>query len=80
MAPPPVPRADRRGTRTTDPAERLAKYQQAERVLAQEHIIVPLVYLPDRFMIKPWVLRYPTVPFFYNGFWQDVVIDHTLQR
>jgi ABC-type transport system substrate-binding protein/transcriptional regulator with XRE-family HTH domain len=67
-------------TRTTDPAERLAKYQRAERVLAQEYIIVPLVYLPDQFMIKPWVLRYPTVPFFYNGFWQDVVIDPTLQR
>jgi ABC-type oligopeptide transport system substrate-binding subunit/transcriptional regulator with XRE-family HTH domain len=67
-------------TRATDPAERLAKYQQAERVLAQEYIVVPLVYVSDRFMIKPWVLRYPTVPFFYNGFWQDVVIDPTLQR
>lgn len=67
-------------TRTTDQSDRLAKYQQAERVLAQEYIIVPLVYLPDRFMIKPWVLRYPTVPFFYNGFWQDVVIDPALQR
>jgi ABC-type oligopeptide transport system substrate-binding subunit/transcriptional regulator with XRE-family HTH domain len=67
-------------TRTTDQSERLAKYQQAERVLAQEYIIVPLVYLSDRFMIKPWVLRYPTVPFFHNGFWQDVVIDPTLQR
>jgi hypothetical protein len=42
--------------------------------------VVPLAYCPDYLLIKPWVLRFPTVPFFYSGFWQDVVIDPTPQR
>jgi len=37
-------------------------------------VLVPLVYQAEYLMLKPWVTRFPTVPFFYPGFLKDVVI------
>jgi ABC-type transport system substrate-binding protein/transcriptional regulator with XRE-family HTH domain len=61
-------------TRTADSAARLARYEKAERVLAEEAVIVPLTYEPENLMLKPWVTDYPTIPVKYPGFWKDVTI------
>jgi ABC-type oligopeptide transport system substrate-binding subunit/transcriptional regulator with XRE-family HTH domain len=58
----------------TDPAARLARYQEAERILADEAIFVPLLYVPEHLMLKPWVSSYPSIPVKYPGFWKDVII------
>jgi ABC-type oligopeptide transport system substrate-binding subunit len=60
--------------RATDPAVRLARYGDAERVLAGEAIVVPLLYESEHLMLKPWVSSYPTIPVKSPGFWEDVVI------
>jgi ABC-type oligopeptide transport system substrate-binding subunit/transcriptional regulator with XRE-family HTH domain len=63
-----------RAARTTDPAVRAAAYQEAERTLAEEALMVPLAYESEHLMLKPWVVHYPTIPVKYPGFWKDVVI------
>ena len=69
-----------RAARIPDPDARLAAYQQAERMLVDDAVLVPLIYLADHLMIKPWVMSCPTVPLSYSGFWQEVVIDPERQR
>jgi ABC-type oligopeptide transport system substrate-binding subunit/transcriptional regulator with XRE-family HTH domain len=63
-----------RAARTTDPVGRLATYEEAERILAEEAIIVPLFYEPEHLLLKPWVSSHPSIPVKYPGFWQDTVI------
>jgi ABC-type oligopeptide transport system substrate-binding subunit/transcriptional regulator with XRE-family HTH domain len=63
-----------RAARTTEPAVRAAAYQEAERVLAEEALFVPLAYEPEHLMLKPWVVHYPSIPVKYPGFWKDVVV------
>lgn len=48
--------------RTNDVAARLQLYQSAERVLADEAVLVPLVYGEEHLMIKPWIAEFPDVP------------------
>ena len=64
-----------RASRIADQEERLALYQAAERILAREAALVPLAYLPQQFMLKPWVKRYPTSAVKNPGFWKDVVVE-----
>jgi oligopeptide transport system substrate-binding protein len=52
----------RKAARTNDVAARLGLYQAAERVLADEAVLVPLVYWEEHLMIKPWVAEFPSVP------------------
>jgi ABC-type oligopeptide transport system substrate-binding subunit/transcriptional regulator with XRE-family HTH domain len=61
-------------TRSTDPADRLVTYEEAERILAEEAAIVPLMYESEHLLLKPWVTEYPSVPVKYPGFWKDVVV------
>ena len=63
-----------KAARTSHTTGRLELYRAAEHVLAEESVLVPLVYQPEHLMIKPWVTRFPTVPFFYPGFFKDVII------
>jgi ABC-type oligopeptide transport system substrate-binding subunit/transcriptional regulator with XRE-family HTH domain len=64
-----------RAARRTDQGERLRLYEQAERILAEEAVLVPLYYTPFHLMLKPWVKRYPTSAVKNPGFWKDVVIE-----
>jgi ABC-type oligopeptide transport system substrate-binding subunit len=63
-----------KAAQTSDLARRLELYQAAELVLAEEAVLVPLLYQPEHLMLKPWVTRFPTVPFLYPGLLKDVVI------
>jgi ABC-type oligopeptide transport system substrate-binding subunit len=63
-----------RARRSTDQAERMAHYAQAERILAEQVPCLPLFYGRAHFLLKPWVRRYPT-SVFGDLFWKDVVIE-----
>jgi oligopeptide transport system substrate-binding protein len=58
---------------TSDLAGRLDLYRMAELVLAEEAVLVPLLYQAEHLMVKPWVTRLPSLPFLYAGL-KDVVI------
>ncbi|MFQ6102175.1 MAG: ABC transporter substrate-binding protein [Anaerolineae bacterium] len=60
--------------RATDQRERMAMYQQADRTLIQEAVIIPLAYARLHLLVKPWVKRLPTS---WNKwwFWKDVIIE-----
>lgn len=49
-------------------------YRAAEQVLAEEAVLVPLLYHPEQLMVKPWVTNFPTIPFLYASLLKDVVI------
>lgn len=63
-----------KAARATDPAIRSAAYHEAERILATEAVFIPLAYEPEHLMLKPWIVRYPSIPVKYPGFWKDIVI------
>ena len=56
-----------------DQGERMKLYARAERILAEEAPVVPLLYLRMNLLVKPWV-KYPAATGGY-GFWQDVIIE-----
>jgi oligopeptide transport system substrate-binding protein len=59
---------------TNDLSKRLGLYAQADKVLTESAVILPLTYDRQHLLIKPWVKRYPTSPL-YTWFWKDVVIE-----
>jgi oligopeptide transport system substrate-binding protein len=63
----------REATRTNNVAARLELYQAAEHVLADEAVLVPLVYWGEHLMIKPWVAKFPSLPGVHPGL-KDVTI------
>jgi ABC-type oligopeptide transport system substrate-binding subunit/transcriptional regulator with XRE-family HTH domain len=63
-----------RAATSLDQAERLALYEEAERLLAEEALLVPLVYRDTALLVKPWVQRFVTPAVKHVGFWQDVVV------
>ena len=63
-----------KAARSLSPSGRLELYREAEQILADEAVLVPLVYQAEHLMLKPWVTKFPTVPFPYTGFLKDVVI------
>lgn len=60
--------------RLTDQEARILLYRQADRMLVEEAVILPLCY--DRFhlLLKPWVKHYPLSPM-HEWFWKDVVLE-----
>jgi oligopeptide transport system substrate-binding protein len=46
--------------RIPDQAERIKLYAQADRILVQEAVILPLTYGRHHRLVKPWVTRFPT--------------------
>jgi oligopeptide transport system substrate-binding protein len=54
--------------RLTDQRQRVTLYAEADRILAQEAPIVPLMYVRYHTLVKPWVQNYP-------GPWKDVIIE-----
>jgi oligopeptide transport system substrate-binding protein len=61
--------------RITDQNQRLDLYQQADRILMEEAIIVPLIYSQQHMMVKPWVRQFQTTAIKNPGFLKDVIID-----
>jgi ABC-type oligopeptide transport system substrate-binding subunit len=58
----------------TDQAERLKLHRQADKVLVEEAVIIPLTYHRQHLLIKPWVKQFPTSPI-KIWYWKDVVIE-----
>jgi oligopeptide transport system substrate-binding protein len=59
--------------RGTDQSERIHLYQQADRLLVDQAIVMPLVYHRFHLLVKPWVARYPVSPVGY-GYWKDALV------
>jgi oligopeptide transport system substrate-binding protein len=59
---------------TTNPSERLRIYQEMDRMLIDEALVIPLVYAQGHLMIKPWIKNYQTSALKHPGFWKDVTI------
>jgi ABC-type oligopeptide transport system substrate-binding subunit len=62
-----------RAQRSTDQAERMKLYARAERLLAEDAPLLPLVYDRDHILLKPWVRNY--THWGMDHFWKDVVIE-----
>jgi len=64
-----------RAGQTTDQTERLSLYQEADRLLMEEAVLVPLLYTRHHILLKPWIKNF-TIPAIKNpGFWKDIVIE-----
>jgi ABC-type oligopeptide transport system substrate-binding subunit len=61
-------------SRITDQAERMELYKEADRMLMEEAVIMPLIYGRRYRLVKPWVSRYPVSPM-HGWWWKDVVIE-----
>ncbi|MCB0193635.1 MAG: AAA family ATPase [Anaerolineae bacterium] len=57
-----------------DHTERLKLYRQAEQLLIEEAVVIPLFYSQGHILIKPWVKRFPNSAT-HQHFWKDVVIE-----
>ena len=60
--------------RMLDQTQRLKLYQEADRILIEEAIVLPLVYGMTHLVVKPWIKRFPISPM-QNWFLKDVIID-----
>jgi ABC-type oligopeptide transport system substrate-binding subunit len=49
-------------------------YQEADRILVEEAVIMPLAYGGSHLLVKPWVRRFPASATRF-WFWKDVIID-----
>jgi len=46
--------------RVTDQEQRMRLYRQADRILVEEAVIMPLMYGRMHLLVKPWVRKFPT--------------------
>jgi ABC-type oligopeptide transport system substrate-binding subunit len=60
--------------RVLNQSERLKMYQQADEILIEEAVVMPLAYGRAHWLVKPWVTRFPTSPI-GGHFWRDVIIE-----
>ncbi|NOZ28314.1 MAG: AAA family ATPase [Chloroflexi bacterium] len=60
--------------RVTDQKERMRLYRQADRILVEEAVIMPLTYGRMHLLVKPWVRKFPTSAI-RQWFWKDVIIE-----
>jgi ABC-type oligopeptide transport system substrate-binding subunit/class 3 adenylate cyclase/ABC-type transporter Mla MlaB component len=59
---------------TPDQGERMRLYRQADKMLMEEAIIVPLSYIPNHILVKPWVKKFPISSFRWL-YGKDVIIE-----
>ena len=59
---------------TADQSKRMNVFERADRFLVEKAVIVPISYHRQRYLLKPWVKRYPTSAVYF-WFWKDVVIE-----
>lgn len=59
---------------TMDHNKRMHLYQQAEEILLEEAPIMPLFYLREHLLIKPWIknYRFRTMG---QAYWKDIIIE-----
>jgi ABC-type oligopeptide transport system substrate-binding subunit len=60
--------------RETDQPQRISFYHEAERILAHEAPIIPIMYARIHLFLKPWVRQFRT-SIFKPFNWTDVVIE-----
>jgi ABC-type oligopeptide transport system substrate-binding subunit/DNA-binding SARP family transcriptional activator len=62
--------------RTTDQDLRMEIYRQADHILMDEAVIIPLYYFQGIELLQPWVKNYRSTAVKHPGFWKDVIIEH----
>jgi ABC-type oligopeptide transport system substrate-binding subunit len=60
--------------RVMDQEERMNLYSQADRILVEEAVFIPLAYRRLHLLMKPWVIKYP-LSATGSRFWKDVIIE-----
>lgn len=60
--------------RATDQRQRMELYAQADCILMQEAVVVPISYSRLHLLVKPWVTRFPMSSIKY-WFFKDVVLE-----
>ncbi len=60
--------------RVMDQEKRMKLYRQADRILMEEAVIVPLYYRRANLLVKPWVSKLPT-PVIGWPRWKDIIIE-----
>ena len=60
--------------RVGDQAERVKRYQAADRILIEEAAVIPLTYNRNQSLVKPWISKFPMSPM-RIWHWKDVVIE-----
>jgi oligopeptide transport system substrate-binding protein len=60
---------------TFDQDRRMKLYRQADRILIEQAVLVPTEYGSLPWLVKPWVIRFPSAPVGGPRFWKDVVIE-----
>jgi ABC-type oligopeptide transport system substrate-binding subunit/class 3 adenylate cyclase/ribosomal protein L40E len=60
--------------KVADQRERMKLYQQADRILVEEAVIIPLIHKCFHLLVKPWVRKFLTSAIKY-WFWKDVIIE-----
>ena len=60
--------------RMLDQTQRLKLYQEADRILIEEAVVLPLVYGMTHLLVKPWVKRFPISPM-GEWFLKNVIIE-----
>jgi ABC-type oligopeptide transport system substrate-binding subunit len=59
---------------TIDQTARARLYQEADRMLIQETVFVPLTYGRNLLLVKPWIKKLSTSPL-TRWLWKDIVIE-----
>lgn len=57
-----------------DHANRLQLFEAAQRIIAEQVPVLPLLYHRGHLLLKPWVVEYPVSTMRWD-FWKDVVIE-----
>ena len=52
----------------------MSMYQQADKILIEEAMVLPLIYGRYLVLIKPWVKKFPVSPI-RGTYWKDVIIE-----
>jgi ABC-type oligopeptide transport system substrate-binding subunit len=64
----------RQARRVTDQAIRMELYRQADEILVEQAVIIPLTYGRLHLLVKPWVRKLPMSPV-KAWFWNDIILD-----
>jgi len=61
-------------SRVMDQAKRMRLYGEADRILIEEAVILPLAYGRKHLLVQRWVTKYP-ISTLRGVFWKDVIIE-----
>jgi ABC-type oligopeptide transport system substrate-binding subunit len=61
--------------RTMDQDNRMSLYRQADRILMDEVVVVPLEYGGYPWLVKPWLTRFHSAVAGRSMFWKDVILE-----